>query len=122
MQYLSSPHALIYLTNTSNISHAIHHLCTYRITNHQSSLRILLQYLGSFCSWFLEASCRINHRNSLCAFTVCPGHKAFEIQQRDSTPAHTFNFRVGSCCFRELKLADCGSAAPSQNTNDYSSV
>lgn len=98
MQYLFlSPHALLYLTNTPNISHAISRLMNFTlpllhvITEYQSSLRIPSRDLGSVPSWFLATSCRINHTSSLC-LTVCPRHKTFEIQQRNLTPAHSLTF------------------------------
>lgn len=108
--FFLSPHVLLYLTNTSSISHAISRLMNFTlpllhlIMDYQSSLRIPSRDLGSVPAWFLETSCRINHTNSLC-LTVCPRHKTFEIQQRNSTPAHSLTFKAAAA-------AECGAVGP----------
>lgn len=71
MQYLFlSPHTLLYLTNTTSISHAISRLMTFTlpllhlITEYQSSLRILSRDLGSVPHNLS------NHANSPCLTAV----------------------------------------------------
>lgn len=54
MQYLSSPHALLYLTNTSNISHAISRLLNFTPPLHLSYHKSSVQFEDSFTiSWFI---------------------------------------------------------------------